>query len=88
MPPLVAISKNVPYSRISQVWFVCFLMGRFTTTNPEMKFHFVSPVMTSNLNKILVKRNFVSGIFHLGSQNNISDISRQGRGIIAIKNND
>ena len=88
MPPLVAISKNVPYSRISQVWFVCFLMGRFTTTNPEMKFHFVLPVMTSNLNRILGKRNFVSGIFHLGSQNNISDISRQGRGIIAIKNND
>ena len=47
-----------------RVVYLYFLIGRFTTTIPEIKFHFVSPAMTSNVNRFffMAERNSISGI--------------------------
>ena len=49
-----------------------YWMGRFSRTTPRTKFHFISPTMKSNVNRIsfMAGRNFNSGMFHFGSHVN------------------
>ena len=49
-----------------------YWMSRFSRTTPRTKFHFISPTMKSNVNRIsfMAGRNFSSGMFHFGSHVN------------------
>ena len=58
---MVHLLSSSHIQKLPRVARLYFLTGCFTTTNPEMKFHFISPAMTNNVNRIfyMAEQNFI-----------------------------
>ena len=60
---------------ISRSGLFTYLMDCFTVTNPENKLNFISPVMSSYVNRffLIVERNFILGLMYTPS-NSIASV--------------